>query len=58
MCSEQATIPLPHAAIRLRVSWAMAYRLLLGGELQGEQRRGRWYVKEEDVQRLEAQSRT
>ena len=49
-------VPLPHAAMRIKRSWERTYRLLLGGELRGEQRGGRWYVEEEDVKRLEAQA--
>ena len=47
--SDAKTISLPQAAIRLQVSWNQAYRMLLQGELRGEQRRGRWYVLESDL---------
>lgn len=56
MNTQEPKVPLPQAALRLQKSWHRTYRLLLGGELKGEQRDGRWYVREEDVQRLEAQS--
>ena len=56
MEKSEPTIALPQAALRLARSWHQTYQLLLGGELRGEQRNGRWYVREEDVQRLEAQS--
>lgn len=49
----EVTIPPPHAAQRLAVSWHVAYRMLLSGELRGEQQRGRWRVCEKDVVRLE-----
>ena len=42
---EGQEIPLALAAIKLAKSWSVAYRLILTGEIQGEQKEnGRWYV--------------
>ena len=38
-------VPLPQAARALGVRWAVAYGLLLSGELEGERRPRGWYVK-------------
>lgn len=50
-------IPLPAAAFRLRRSWASTYALLLQGELRGERRGSRWFVREADVEQFERNSR-
>lgn len=47
-------IPLAEAAQRLGVSWGRAWRLLLTGELAGEKRSGRWWVRLSDVDRVRA----
>ena len=45
-------VTLVSAAAHLRVSWHTAYRLVLTGALRGQQRKGRWYVEQADVERL------
>lgn len=50
-------MPLPHAAVALRLTWPQTYAALLRGQLQGEQRGGRWYVSRESVAQL-AESRS
>lgn len=45
-------IGLAEAAVRLQVPYQTAHRLLLLGELRGEKRHGRWFVRIEDVDRL------
>jgi hypothetical protein len=44
-------IALPAAAQRLGMSWSRTWRRVLTGELEGEQRDGRWYVRREAVER-------
>ncbi|MCH7800105.1 MAG: helix-turn-helix domain-containing protein [Chloroflexi bacterium] len=48
-------VTLVSAAAHLRVSWHTAYRLMLTGALPGQQRKGRWYVVQADVERLAAE---
>ena len=45
-------LPLPDAALRLGVSWGVAWRLLLRGALVGRKRGRLWLVDEESVIRL------
>jgi hypothetical protein len=52
------TVTLPRAAQRLALSWHACYRLLLRGQLQGEQVNGRWLLSEESVRRAEAASQS
>ncbi len=40
------------AAQQLRLPYQDAHRLLLVGRLRGEKRRGRWFVRVEDVQQV------
>ncbi len=47
------TVSLPSAARRLGVSWPVAWRKLLRGELEGRQINGRWQVTASSVQRLQ-----
>jgi len=51
--SDTKMISLPAAAFRLRVPWMQAYDLVLRGTLGGELRGKRWYVRENDVARVE-----
>jgi hypothetical protein len=44
-------VPLPEAAHRLEIPWAQAWRWVLTGKLDGEKRRGRWYVAEASIQK-------
>ena len=46
-------IPLADAALRLRVSWHTAYRMLLQGELEGERAGNRWLVSRASIERHE-----
>lgn len=48
----ETMIPLPLAAAQLRLRWPVAYDLLLTGELQGKQVRGRWRVTVSSVNRV------
>ena len=54
--SNETEIPLALAAHRLHLSWSRAWRKVLAGELEGEQRGGRWYVKKGSVERLAKES--
>ncbi len=47
------TISLTEAAKRLSMSWERTWRALLSGNLEGEKRRGRWYVTIRSVRRFE-----
>ena len=49
---ECEMIGLAEAAQLLRTPYQDAHRLLLTGKLQGEKRKGRWYVSVADVTRL------
>ena len=50
---RQAEVPLPIAAMRLRVSGEVARRMVLRGELAGRLVKGRWVVSEASVSRKE-----
>lgn len=50
--SSQAEIPLPEAALRLGISWQIAWRLVLRGDLKARKKDGRWLVEKSDVERL------
>ncbi len=51
-------ISLVRAAHLLHVSWAVAYRMLLEGELEGRQGdNGRWYVTRDSLQRISRERR-
>lgn len=52
---NKSEVTLVSAAAHLRVSWHTAYRLMLTGALPGQQRKGRWYVVQADVERLAAE---
>jgi len=43
---------LPQACRLLGTSWVQAYRLLLRGELDGRQEKGRWRVTRASVERV------
>jgi len=45
-------IGLAEAAQRLKLPYQDAHRLLLTGALRGEKRKGRWFVRRDDVDRL------
>jgi hypothetical protein len=48
-------ITLAAMAVRLRMPWARAWRLVLEGKVKSEQRsNGRWFVCAADVERLAA----
>jgi hypothetical protein len=47
------TIPLPLAAQRLGTGWGTAYRLVLSGQIRGEQRGGRWQVETASLKEYE-----
>lgn len=51
--SSEKVIPLTQAAQRLAVRYGAAWDAVLRGELEGEQRDGRWFVTAESVSRLE-----
>jgi hypothetical protein len=46
-------IPLPLAAQRLTATWGTAYRLLLSGQLRGQQEAGRWMVEAASIEEYE-----
>jgi len=51
---EPTWIPLPDAAQRLGLSWAQAWRLVLRGDLKGEQRgSARWWVSVASLEKYE-----
>lgn len=43
-------ISLPAAALRLKVSYQVAYSLILTGKVEARLENGRWYVSEASVQ--------
>lgn len=45
-----AQVTLIQAAVRLRVPWHTAHRWVLTGELDGEQKNGRWFVRADSVE--------
>ena len=49
---EEMMIGLAEAAAQLRLPYQNAHRLVLTGQLTGEKRGSRWYVRLVDVQRL------
>ena len=51
---HDSSVPLSLAAHQLGLSWAQAWRLVLQGELKGEQRNGRWYVAADEIRRFRA----
>ena len=51
--NAQVQIGLAEAAVRLRVPYQDAHRLLLTGKLNGQKRNGRWFVDMESVKRIE-----
>lgn len=51
---ETQMIGLAEAAQRLGLPYQSAHRLVLLGELGGEKRAGRWFVRLADVRRLAA----
>lgn len=51
-------IPLPAAALRLRKSWAVCWRLMLEGQPRGEKRGSRYFVRLDDVERFEREMHT
>jgi molybdenum-dependent DNA-binding transcriptional regulator ModE len=51
--ATEPTISLPAAARRLGISWAVAWRKVLTGQLEGQQVNGRWRVSERSVRRLQ-----
>lgn len=55
--SESLTTPLPLTAQRLGTGWNTAYRLLLSGELKGQQERGRWMVETSSIEEYERRHR-
>ncbi|MFG1691133.1 hypothetical protein ACGF5M_03065 [Gemmatimonadota bacterium] len=56
--TNETQIPLALAAHRLHLSWSRAWRKVLAGELEGEQRGGRWYVSEGSIEELARRTRT
>lgn len=52
MESKQDEVGLPEAAILMGVSWPVAWRLVLKGQLPAQKRRGRWFVRVPDAERL------
>lgn len=53
LTTRKAEIPLAETAQRLGVSWAVAWRKVLTGELEGRKNdRGKWVVTEESVTNL------
>ena len=50
--NEDALIGLAEAAQRLGLPYQNCHRLLLTGQLRGEKRDGRWYVRTDDVEQL------
>lgn len=50
MSDATGEMPLSLAAQTLGISWARAWRLVLSGELKGERREGRWWVRRASVQ--------
>jgi hypothetical protein len=54
--ADSGEMPLPRAAVRLRLTWAQAFNALLAGRLDGRQaENGRWWVSSSSVERLAAQ---
>jgi hypothetical protein len=51
-------VGLAEAAVRLRIPYQNAHRLLLTGSLSGEKRSGRWFVSVADVERIVAERQT
>jgi hypothetical protein len=51
--SGSRMLPLPDAAVRLRLTWSQIYAALLSGRLQGERRGRRWFVSEASIERVE-----
>lgn len=51
---EREEIGLAEAAQRLGISWQRAWRLVLTGELHGNQRGGRWFVRTDSIAQREA----
>lgn len=50
--SDPDWVPLPSASIKLGQRWRHTYDDLLAGQLEGEQRAGRWFVTRESLDRL------
>jgi hypothetical protein len=49
--SDDAAVSLPQACRALGVTWREGFDLVLTGALASEQRRGRWYVSAESLER-------
>lgn len=50
--SDRQLVPLPAAAVRLRMTWGQVYNAMLAGRLVGLRRGTRWYVTDDSVARL------
>jgi len=50
--STKFDVPLSDAAKELSLSWFIAWRLLLSGQLAGEKRGNRWYTSRESIDAL------
>jgi hypothetical protein len=46
---------LAQTAATLRISWAAAWRLVLLGQLVGEQRGTRWWVRADSIEKMRRQ---
>jgi hypothetical protein len=46
---------LAQTAATLRISWAIAWRLVLLGQLVGEQRGNRWWVRADSIEKMRRQ---
>jgi len=55
---ETEIVPLSIAAQNLRVSWGVAWRRLLRGELVGRQIGSRWFVTRESLESLVQQQQS
>jgi hypothetical protein len=53
MRAVTGSLPLPLTAQRLGTGWGTAYRLLLSGELRGQQEGGRWMVETSSIEEYE-----
>lgn len=53
VATAQNSLPLPRAAVRLRLSWRATYDRLLRGDLEGWQdAAGRWFVTVDSLDRF------
>jgi len=52
VATTENSLPLPRAAVRLRLSWRATYDRLLRGDIEGWQDSGgRWHVTQESLER-------